>query len=78
MVDYSKPFAKQETSFAPIKTLRKEASPNVEQKNGCRYDPLTGAIRRTSQTTLRCFPSTGKVLSGQGKGRLKETFQVFV
>jgi len=79
MVDYGRPFRKQETSFAPEKKrITKEDSRKVGYKKGYRFDPPAGAVRRTDQTTLRCFLRKGKVLSGQGKGRLKETFQVIV
>ena len=43
-----------------------------------RDDPPAGANRSICQTTLRCFSLTGEVLSGQGKGVLKETLQVFI
>ena len=43
-----------------------------------RDEPPTGVIRSTCQTTLRCFYLRIKVLSGQGKGMLKEAFQVFI
>jgi hypothetical protein len=41
-------------------------------------DPPMGAIRSTCQTALRCFCLRAEVLSGQGKGMLKEAFQVFM
>lgn len=43
-----------------------------------RNEPSAGAIRRTCQTTLRCFSTTGEVLSGQGKEVVKETPQVIL
>ncbi len=43
-----------------------------------RAEPLTGAIRSTCQTALRCFYLRVEVLSGQGKGMLKEAFQVYI
>ena len=51
---------------------------NHEEARSSRIDPPVGTIRRTYQTALRCFPSMRKVLSGQGKGVLKETLQVFL
>ena len=41
-----------------------------------RIGPPAGANRGICQTALRCFSLTGEVLSGQGKGVLKETLQV--
>ena len=43
-----------------------------------RIDPPAGANRSICQTTLRCFPTMREVLSGQGKGVVKETLQVFL
>jgi len=43
-----------------------------------RIDPSAGANRSICQTALRCFPTMREVLSGQGKGVVKETLQVFL
>jgi len=43
-----------------------------------RIDPSIGADRSIYQTALRCFPTIRVVLSGQGKGVVKETLQVFI
>ncbi|MCX6253223.1 MAG: hypothetical protein NTV31_01955 [Bacteroidia bacterium] len=43
-----------------------------------RIDPSIGANRSIYQTALRCFPAMREVLSGQGKGVVKETLQVFI
>ena len=43
-----------------------------------RVGPPIGAIRSTYQTALRCFCLRAEVLNGQGKGVVKETFQVFM
>jgi len=51
---------------------------NQEETRSNRIDPPVGANRRTYQTALRCFPLMRKVLSGQGKGVLKETLQVVI
>jgi hypothetical protein len=43
-----------------------------------RDEPPIGTIRSTYQNTLRCFYQRIELLSGQGKGMLKESFQVFI
>ncbi len=58
--------------------INRSLTENHEETMSCRTDPPIGAIRRTYQTALRCFPSMREVLSGQGKGVLKETLQVFI
>lgn len=41
-------------------------------------DPSVPDISSIYQTALRCFPTMLEVLSGQGKGVLKETLQVYI
>ena len=43
-----------------------------------RIGPPIGAIRSIYQTALRCFYLRIEVLSGQGKGTMKEAFQVII
>jgi len=50
---------------------------NVEEMSS-RIDPSIGANRSIYQTALRCFPPMREVLSGQEKGVMKETLQVFI
>ena len=49
-----------------------------EEKMSSRIDPSIGANRSIYQTALRCFPTMREVLSGQEKGVVKETLQVFI
>jgi hypothetical protein len=49
-----------------------------EEEMSSRTDPSIGANRSIYQTALRCFPTMREVLSGQGKGVVKETLQVYI
>jgi len=58
--------------------INRSLTESHDETRSSRTDPPIGAIRRTYQTALRCFPTMREVLSGQGKGVLKETLQVFI
>jgi hypothetical protein len=49
-----------------------------EEEMSSRNEPSIGANRSIYQTALRCFPTMWEVLSGQGKGVVKETLQVYI
>jgi hypothetical protein len=57
--------------------INRSLTTNQEETGSSRIEPPIGANRSIYQTTLRCFPTMREVLSGQGKGVVKETLQVF-
>jgi hypothetical protein len=71
---------KQDISFETKRVVidkQKSHKSQIEIRSS-RIDPPAGANRSICQTALRCFPTMREVLSGQGKGVVKETLQVFL